>query len=314
MIRHVSFYLSFLLIYFIFFLYLYFKSPLNSQNYSSEVNYPPPTPTIISTTTLLTTGDVMLGRSVYTTSMKNNDINYPFRQIQSLLSSADITLINLENPLINPCPNTDTGMKFCAPTDVVSTLQWAGVDVANVANNHTQNYGQDGYLSTVETLTKTGIEISDSQKLSIIKKNNIKFGFIGFDLVTYPKQDQKIITLIQESKNKTDVLVVSFHWGWEYSLTPNSEQQRIAHLAVDSGADLIIGHHPHVVQSIEVYKDIPVIYSHGNLIFDQPWSEETKKGVITKFIFAEKKLKSYETMPVYMENLGQPKISQSINQ
>lgn len=263
-----------------------------------------PSPTPPPTTTILTTGDIMLGRSVHTKSLKENSLNYPFWNIQPLLSSADITLINLENPLVDPCPNIDSGMIFCAPTNVISALKFAGIDVVNLSNNHTQNFGKEGYLSTIRTLTDAGIETSDSQKLAVIERNNIKFGFIGFDMVTYPNQDFQ--SKISASKSQVDVLVVSFHWGWEYAPTPNNFQKEIAAQAVNSGADLIIGHHPHVVQPIEVIDNTPIVYSHGNLIFDQPWSEETKKGIMVKFIFSGIKLQSYETIPIYMQNFSQP--------
>lgn len=308
MTRRVLFCLSLLTIFSVLFLYLYLKSPSPFKISLLEANYPflLPTPTTIPTTTIITTGDVMLGRSVHTKSLRENNLNYPFLNIQSLLSNADITLINLENPLIDPCPNTDVGMKFCAPTNVASALQFSGIDVANLANNHTQNYGQEGYLSTIEALTKVGIKTSDPQMLAVIEKNNIKFGFIGFDMVTYPYQN--FADIIANSKKDTNVLIVSFHWGWEYANNPNQLQREIATKAVNSGADLVIGHHPHVVQPIEVIDNTPVVYSHGNLIFDQPWSEVTKKGIIGKFIFGGLKLKSYETIPIYMQNSAQPQI------
>lgn len=257
-------------------------------------------------TTLLTTGDVMLGRSVHTKSLEENNLNYPFLKIQPILSTADITLINLENPLIDPCTGTDTEMIFCAPTNVISVLQFSGIDVVNLANNHTQNHGQKGYQSTENILASAGIKTSDSEKLAIIEKNNIKFGFTGFDMVTFPNQD--FSSTIAKSKPQVDVLIVSFHWGWEYSDKPNKSQKKIAQEAVDSGADLIIGHHPHVIQPIEVIDNTPVVYSHGNLIFDQPWSEATKKGIIIKFVFSGMKLQSYETIPIYMQNSAQPQI------
>lgn len=280
-----------------------FSQTTNSVSQLFIIPSPAPPPITI----LLTTGDVMLGRSVHTQSLKERGLNYPFLKIQPILSAADIVLINLENPLVNPCPNTDSGMKFCAPTEAVSALQWAGIDVVNLANNHTQNYGQESYLSTIETLTKAGIKISDSQRLSIIEKNKIKFGFMGFDMVTYPHQ--KFQEIISNFKKNVDVVIVSFHWGWEYSDRPNELQKRMAREAVNAGADIIIGHHPHVVQPIEVIDNAPIIYSHGNLIFDQPWSEATKKGIMVKFIFEGMKLKSYETIPIYMKNLGQPELA-----
>lgn len=265
-----------------------------------------PTQTVsVPKTTILVTGDVMLGRSVNTRINKYKDVSFPFRKTRDLLNSADITLINLENPLVDPCPITDTGMIFCAPTTSVEGLQWAGVDVANIANNHINNYGQDGYKSTLTTLDVSGIKPSDSDHFILIPKNNLMFGFVGFDLVGKRWKNEDVARIVKQAKSWSDVLVVSFHWGAEYQNTQGTSQIEYGHLAVDNGADLVIGTHPHVIQPIEEYKGVPIVYSLGNFIFDQMWSEDTKKGLVIKFTFEGTKLVGQEEYPIKIIDYGQ---------
>jgi poly-gamma-glutamate capsule biosynthesis protein CapA/YwtB (metallophosphatase superfamily) len=287
----------------------FFVKKPTARKYSESGKIKPDEPTI----TLVTTGDVMLGRSVNLQIIKNNNPGFPFEKVASFLSPADITYINLENPLTDPCPQTDEGMIFCAPTSSAKGLTYAGFDVVNLANNHTKNFGQAGYQQTIDALNKESILYSDSDNLAEVHEGDTKFGFLGFDLVSKKMLENDIKSKIAIAKNRVDILVVGFHWGQEYSKTPSEYQRKIARLAIDSGADLIIGHHPHVVQSIEVYKDKVIFYSLGNFVFDQLWSEETRKGELARFVFKDKKLVSYGVIPIYINNFYQPEISLNSN-
>lgn len=138
--------------------------------------------------------------------------------------------------------------------------------------------------------------------------NNVSFGFLSFDLVTYPKT--LIVEKVKENISKVDVLIVSLHWGAEYQKEPNAQQKKLAHEIIDAGAKIIIGHHPHVTQPVESYRSGLIFYSLGNFVFDQPWSEATKQGQITKIIFEGKDVKSYELTPIYIRDFCQPQLSQ----
>jgi len=111
---------------------------------------------------------------------------------------------------------------------------------------------------------------------------------------------------IFEAKKEADIVIVSMSWGVEYTDKPSDRQIALAHLAIDSGADLIIGNHPHWIQSDEQYNNTYIKYAHGNLVFDQMWSEETKKGVIGKYTFENGKLINKEFIPIYIKDYGQP--------
>lgn len=254
-------------------------------------------------------GDVMLGRSVMVASLKKaQNPNYPFEKIQDVLKNADLTFVNLENPIIENCPFTEEGLTFCADPKMVLGLTFAGIDVVTLANNHTLNYGKEGLEKTSKFLEENGIKVTGMNNLIIQTKRETKFGFLGFDLV-YKNLTPEQLELIKDSKTKVDVLIVGVHWGNEYQDKASKVQKDQAGQIVEAGADVIVGHHSHWVQEREEIRGKPVYYSLGNLVFDQMWSEETKKGLLVKLTFENKKLVQEEKIPTYIEKVGQPKIS-----
>lgn len=259
-------------------------------------------------TTILFTGDIMLGRSVMGEAIDRNDYLYPFRNVQSFLADADITFGNLENAVIKNCPRQYKGsFSFCTTPEIAKGLQESGIDVVTLANNHSYNFGTDGFEETKKNLNDIGIKSVGWDNLEIIEKEGIKFGFLGFDYVTTQKNIEADLNLIKESDSKVDVLVVSPHWGEEYKAVANNFQTSLAKRMVEYGADLIIGHHPHWVQNYEEVDGVPVYYSLGNFVFDQMWSEETKKGLVVKITFDDnKKIIKREEFKTYIPKIGQP--------
>jgi gamma-polyglutamate biosynthesis protein CapA len=260
---------------------------------------------------LLATGDVLLARSVNYKTNSLNDFTWPFKNVADELRSADITFINLETPLVNNCPLTNEGMIFCGDPRNVEGLVFSGVDIANIANNHMENYGEQGLNDTLETLRLKGITPSGISGAVYKNVKGINFAFLGYSDFSsnnnnFSASDEKIIKEINEAKDNADIIVVQFHWGSEYTTDITNRQRSLAYLAIDSGADLIIGNHPHWIQPIEIYKDKLIAYGHGNFIFDQEWSEKTKLGIIGKYTFFEDKLIDVEYLPIKIENYGQP--------
>ena len=257
-------------------------------------------------TTIVFTGDVMLGRSVMGESLDNNDLYYPFRNVSSYLRDSDITMVNLENPITKNCQRTVGGYTFCTTPEIARGLSYSGVDIVNLANNHTLNYGKDGFSETQKYLGQMGIKYVGKDNLEIIRKNGTVFGFLGFDLVSNGYDLEKIYKLTNESDKQVDVLIVNMHWGNEYESEPNSLQKTVAKKLVQNGADIITGHHPHWVQSFDYVEGIPTYYSLGNFIFDQSWSEKTKEGLLVKFSFDGSDIDTIEEKRVYMRNFAQP--------
>lgn len=274
--------------------------------FSNQLTNPP-----TNQTSILFTGDIMLGRSVMGEAINKNDYLYPFRNVQSFLSNADITFGNLENAVINNCPRQFKGsFSFCTTPEIAKGLQESGVDVVTLANNHSYNFGNLGFEETKKYLSDIGVKSVGYGNLEIIEKNNIKFGFLGFDYVTSQINIDRDIGLIKTSDPQVDVLIVSPHWGIEYKSIASSVQSEVAEKMVENGADLIIGHHPHWVQNYEEISGVPVYYSLGNFIFDQMWSEETKRGLVVKITYDGKEIVKKEEFKTYISKIGQPVLSE----
>lgn len=250
-------------------------------------------------------GDVMLGRSVLTESESVGDWRYPFLKVADRLKEADLVFINLESPFMDGCPRTNTGMKFCSDPRMVEGLVWAGIDVVSLANNHFSDYGESGIATTKKVLAGAKIESVGRGNLLIKEVNGTKFGFLGFNFV-FRGPSEAELELIRDSDQKVAVLVVGVHWGEEYKASPTNKQKLIAKNLVEAGADVVVGHHPHWLQGEEYINGKPVYYSLGNFVFDQMWSEETKKGLVMKLTFKDGKLQKEEKLPVYISALGQP--------
>lgn len=262
----------------------------------------------LSQTSIIFTGDVMLGRSVMGETIDKNDFYYPFRKTADFLKSSDITFINLENAVIKNCPRTGKGsFTFCTSVEIAQGLEFSGVDIVTLANNHSGNYGKDGLMETKKYLSDMGIKWVDGTNCEILEKNNVRFGFVGLDFV-YKNLRSEDLKLISDCKSKSDILIVSPHWGEEYKAMANGLQISTAQKMIEAGADMIVGHHPHWVQNYEEINGKPIYYSLGNFIFDQMWSEETKKGLIVKMTFDDKSLVKREEFKTYIKNIGQPEI------
>ncbi len=280
-------------------------------------------------TSLILTGDIMLGRMVTVTSLdKEKDPRYPFLKVADVLRSADLVFSNLESPITEKCPRSTEGLRFCADSRMVEGLTFAGIDVVTLANNHALNYGEKGLTQTKELLEKNGIGVTASDaaltaldavaglSIAIKEIGGAKFGFVGFNLVDN-KLTQKDLEDLVKFDNQVDVLIIGVHWGSEYTDKPNKIQRDWAAKMISSGADVIVGHHPHWAQPYEKIKtengdrggEGMVFWSLGNFVFDQPWSQKTREGLAVRLVYEGKDLKRIEELPVFMEKLAQPMFS-----
>lgn len=266
--------------------------------------------------TLIGTGDIIPARSVNSIMVNRNDFTYPFHNIKPILESSDLTFINLESPLLPDCTPTIEGMVFCGSSRAVEGLTYAGVDIASIANNHAGNHGIGGIRSTETLLTNANILVTGNGTAVKKQVKGITFGFLGYNAVGAPEEgiawaDRELIQKQIKALKAEGVqyVVVTFHWGTEYKHDPDQSQIDLAHLAVDSGANLIIGNHPHWVQGVERYKKGFIAYAHGNTIFDQMWSQETREGVIGQYTFTRTGLIKVKYFPLIIENYSQPRLA-----
>ncbi len=280
---------------------------------------------------LVAVGDISFSRGVERMVKKQKDPNYPFLKIRDYLKSADFVFGNLETPITEGPEIPDFEMIFRSNPGTEQALRQAGFSILSLANNHTPNLGEKGLKDTFNYLMKAGIKYvgagnneQEANQPVYIEEKGIKFAFLAYnDIDVVPAsyeainshagtafmRAEKMTKAVKEAKQKTDFIVVSMHAGIEYTDKPNNSQVNFAHAAIDAGADLIIGHHPHVVQTMEKYKGKYIFYSLGNFVFDQSWSQETKEGLAIKVYFTKNGISKISLLPVVMENLAQPKMA-----
>jgi poly-gamma-glutamate synthesis protein (capsule biosynthesis protein) len=265
--------------------------------------------------TLLVTGDVIPARGVDYYANVRKDFLWPFRRTADYTKNADITYINLESPLFAGCPiNPGPTFTFCGDARFVNGLNLMGAKVANLANNHLSNYGAQGINLTVSLLNKNGIQTSGLGPVALIDVRGIKFAFIGFNGVGRAIDKTALKAGIARARQQADIVVVQFHWGKEYERQPMADRGVptpddpviIGHDAIDWGADIVIGNHPHWYQGIEIYHGKLITYAHGNFVFDQMWSEETREGVIGTYTFYGTQLVSATWKAYRIYDYGQP--------
>jgi poly-gamma-glutamate synthesis protein (capsule biosynthesis protein) len=262
--------------------------------------------------TILLVGDIMLDRGVENL-IKQNSIYYPFQKISHFLRGMDIVFGNLEGPIINNPPEFPANsLKFAFKQEVIKGASWCNFNLFSLANNHTLDMGKEGLEETKEWLKKYGINfVGDPLSGSSDKLNSSFFRdnitFLAFNQIfPFMVKEEEIIktTKTVKSLNPDNFLIVSLHWGEEYKLINSSAQQKLAHQLIEAGADLIIGHHPHVVQKIEKYQGKLIFYSLGNFIFDQYFSPETQQSLAVGLEIYSKDL-VYRLFPLQI-NLSQP--------
>ncbi len=263
--------------------------------------------------TLIATGDVIPARSVNYKMRIYNDFLYPFRRTADFLRTGDITLINLESPLIDGCATTTEGMSFCGDPRFVQGLRYAGVDVACTANNHAGNYGDAGIQETWGHLRAAGIGYCGWGAVDHKVVRGLRFAFLAYNAVGQRFDYAAARTEIRAARETADIVIVSVHWGKEYVALPRTapgvaddDPRQVGHAIIDDGADLIIGNHPHHVQAVELYHNHLITYAHGNFVFDQMWSPETEQGVVGVYTFYGRRLVAVRYKPVIIEDYAQP--------
>lgn len=271
------------------------------SSFSPKNISPIPLPTI----SILFAGDVMLGRTVNIKTLEKNDFTWAFQEVSNITRAADLFVINLETPIIPDCKPTNQGMVFCADTRHIEGLSYAGVDLASLANNHAENYGKEGLEQTSTLLSDNNISPFGLGKPVYADVKGIKISFIGFNAL-YSLSDEYLINQIDEARKHSDLVFAIFHWGNEYVASPSAKQVHLAHLSIDSGASAVIGHHPHWIQTSEIYQTKPIYYSLGNFVFDQMWSEETRKGLLLNLTYQNNQLISTKEIPITIHDYGQP--------
>lgn len=197
------------------------------------------------------------------------DPAYFFQNIREILSADDLSIINMEGTLTESTDRQEKTFAFKGDPKYTQILTEGSVEAANLANNHSKDYGEQSYTDTIQYLESAGITTFGYDRTAVMEIKGVKVGLVGiYVLADGMGRQQQVIDNIQAVKNQgAQVVIVSFHWGTEKSNYPDDTQKTLAHTAIDSGADLVLGHHPHVLQGIEKYKGKNIVYSLGNFCF-----------------------------------------------
>lgn len=302
----------------------------------------------------LAVGDIMLSRNVAGTMAKNGkDAYLPFRGLEDLLHETDFNFGNLESPFSGTDSFNPTGsLVFNAPTWTLPGLVQYNFKVLNLANNHALDQGKEGILYTKKLLTENGLvplgvgkDLNEAWQGGVYNANGVRIGFVGTsyssindggkvtnNYVARIEDTAKLKATIKDLRTKSDFIVVTMHAGTEYVRTPNDGQTAFARAAIDAGADIVIGAHPHWAQTFEKYKDKYIFHSLGNFVFDQMWSQDTKEGLTLKITLSKNgscvategsgacgsdvqgnstsaQLKQIELIPVIIENYSTPRLA-----
>jgi poly-gamma-glutamate synthesis protein (capsule biosynthesis protein) len=255
------------------------------------------TRSVATTSKIIVTGDVFLGRDVERVSNRFGE-QYPLHLFQSasFFTNTDAVVVNFEASVPDThVPTPDFGMEFSVASSTLSALVSAGVTHAGLANNHTMDFGRSAYVNTWEQMsTRNLAPFGDpttlgSSSVAAITTVQGPLYFVSILGLQRSYTETELRTLLQNLPSERAGVVAYVHWGTEYASQPNQNQKQLAQKLVDAGFDLVLGHHPHVVQSITKIDGVPILYSLGNTIFDQYFSSDVQQGLIVSLRMSRKK-------------------------
>ena len=251
----------------------------NSQKASSDSQNTDSSNATVSSPVSLTlsvVGDCTLGTDEtfdYDTSLnvyyENYGADYFLQNVKDIFSADDLTIANFEGTLTDSDEREDKTFAFKAPASYASILTGGSVEAVNTANNHSHDYGDQSFNDTLAALDDAGIVHFGYDETAVMDVKGIKVGLVGiYELYDHLEREQQLKDNIAKVKaDGAQLIVVIFHWGNETETVPDSNQTTLGRIAIDEGADLVCGHHPHVLQGIETYKGRNIVYSLGNFCF-----------------------------------------------
>lgn len=228
----------------------------------------------------------------YQVKKQNEDWGYFFAGVKDIFENDDLTLVNLETTFTTAKKKAKKTFRFKGDPSYVNILKEGSVEMVNIANNHIYDYLQKGFDDTIETLEQAGILYSGEGHIAFFETKGITIASLGYCGWSTSIKDQ-VKRDIEDVRAKADLVIVSFHWGKERSNYPNGIQKELGRFAIDQGADLVAGHHPHVIQGIEKYQGRYIVYSLGNFCFGGNRNPKDKDTFIfqNEFIFRDGQLK-----------------------
>jgi poly-gamma-glutamate capsule biosynthesis protein CapA/YwtB (metallophosphatase superfamily) len=284
---------------------------------------PTPAPAAIVEFRLAAVGDVMLGGTA-TPQLRQFGYDYPFEYVRPLLHQAQIVFGNLEGPLTDrgtPVPHKQYVFRS-PPEKVAPALARAGFNVMSLANNHSMDYGVAGLADTRAALQGNGIapvgagnDLAEARAPVYMKAGGATVAFLAYSL-TFPEEfwaapgrpgtafghEAAVRADVAAARRKADVVIVSFHWGQEGATELRDYQVQLAHAAIEAGAAVVLGHHPHVLQAVEHYQGGVILYSLGNFVFGS-YSKTATRSVIALLTFRNGQVRELQLVPIDVNNV-----------
>ena len=279
-------------------------------------------------TTLVAVGDILLGRSLGTMMEETHNYSMAFEQIEPELIGADIAFANLEGPFCEVPPYPGEGMVFRVRPAAIAGLVHAGIDVLSVANNHFDNGGDACIRFSLKHVHAAGIATAgagetykEAHSPAILVRHGVRFAFLGYtyaDLNDTPEATHPVIAGrnpehvredVVAALREADAVIVSLHDGTEYTARVARETEEFCHAAIDAGAAVVLGHHPHVPQRIEQYHGGWIFYSLGNFVFQQYTPPEVQTALMARVTFTGARVERVEATPLVIEWHSTPRLA-----
>lgn len=274
----------------------------------------------ISKLSVVAVGDLMLGSWVLP-NLEQHGAAYPFKFSSPYLQSGDAAIANLEAPFTEAGEPFEKKYNFKVPPKYAPGVKSAGIDVVTLANNHIMDFGETGLMTTLQSLDSAGIfhcgasaNLEKAHEPAVVEVAGKTVAFFGYSM-TFPKefyaqpdssgtaypQPELLQAHLKKWEKLADFSVVSFHWSAEKLDTPKDYQIYFAHLAIESGADLVLGHHPHILQGLEIYQNKLIAYSLGNFVFGS-YSKNAVDSIILKVYLSAEGLLYAQCIPINVDN------------
>jgi len=247
--------------------------------------------------------DLMFDRDVEKLAGENGGFEYLFNPLFNLegqfFRGTDLIVANLEGPITNKRIKNQKSISFAFDPKVGKVLSKYNFGLLGLANNHGYDQGRVGFNDTINFLKEDKIDYFGHplkeryEDIRVLDLGGQRLAFIAFNLTDHKVDEENLKGIISQANSESDFTVVFVHWGQEYQRKPSVYQRDLAKLFIDNGADVVVGHHPHVVQTIEMYKNKPIFYSLGNFIFDQYFSQATQEGLMVGAVFTPSENKFY---------------------
>lgn len=289
-----------------------------------------PSPTLPPEITLLFTGVIVPARCVQAAIDQRDNADYVYDEVRQLIKKADLAVGTLNATISDYPPHTGCIFTYVLVGDArnADALQAAGFDVMSVATNHIKNCGigdcgDRAFLDTLDNLRRVGIlpvgagnDLAEALKPVVVTIKGVRFGIVSLGMVepmTFAGRDTPGIAVLDDdnlraaivkARKVSDVVIAMPHFGPEDSPIPNEYQLHYAQVAVEAGADLVVGNHTHVVQALQKINGIQVFYGLGNFVFDQTWALDHQQGVILQVRFQGKQYKGYKLIPTHVDGDG----------